>query len=212
MLREKLEFLRGPGGLRAACYFGLKLLARVDTFRVVWKLARPDSSMTLPSDWRYSIIHTSAALSGLSSALLEQVAQQSGSGPAQLLERSGSLHLLLAGDALVAQLSIERGPSCRVHNPPLILSMAETDAWLGYLYTWPAYRRQGAARCLIAATERDLATRNVGRLIAHVRATNVPSVAAFEGAGWQTGAMILCTLSGRLLIAPGAARVGLSIQ
>jgi GNAT superfamily N-acetyltransferase len=212
MLRERLEFLRGPGGIRAAAYFGLKLLARVEAFRVVWKLVQSDALLMLPSGWRYASIHTAAALSGLSSDLLEQVAGRSGSGPGKLVGRGGSVHLLLAGDALVAQLSIERGPSCRIDTPPVVLGMAATDAWLGYLYTWPAYRRLGAARWLIAATENDLTTRNIHRLIAHIRATNVPSVATFEHSGWQPGGTILCTLSGRLLAAPGAARIGLSIR
>ncbi len=90
--------------------------------------------------------------------------------------------------------------------------MAETDAFLSYLYTWPAYRRQGAARYLIAATVSDLSMRNTHRVFAHVRATNVPSLAAFERAGWKAGATILCTLSGRLLMAPGAARAGLVVR
>ncbi len=44
MLKEKLEFLRGPGGIRAAAYFGLKLLARVEVFRIVWTMTQPDAS------------------------------------------------------------------------------------------------------------------------------------------------------------------------
>jgi RimJ/RimL family protein N-acetyltransferase len=212
MLKEKLEFLRGPGGLRAAGYFGLKLLTRTEVFRIVWIPAQPNTSLVQPSRWRYLSFHTHEALSEVSSEVLERVAEQCGSSPQQLFGRGGSLHLLLTGDSLVAQLSIERGPSCRIDSPPLHLDMAETDAFLGYLYTWSAYRRQGAAQCLIAATVSDLATRNINRVIAHVRATNVPSLAAFKHAGWKTGATILCTLSGRLLMAPGATRAGFTLR
>ncbi|MDN5752159.1 MAG: GNAT family N-acetyltransferase [Nitrosospira sp.] len=212
MLKERLEFLRGPGGLRAAGYFGLKLITRIDVFRIVWILTRSNTSLMLPPGWRYLSLHTEEALSGLSRAMIERVAEQCGPNPKQLVGRGGSLHLLVAGDSLVAQLSIERGPNCRVDSPPLLLGMAETDAFLGYLYTWPAYRRQGAARCLIAATVSDLSPHNVRRILAHVRATNVPSLAAFEHAGWKTGATILCTLSGRLLMAPGAARARLTVR
>jgi hypothetical protein len=212
MLKEKLEFLRGPGGLRAAGYFGLKLLTRTEVFRIVWILAQPNTSLVLPSRWRYLSFHTDEALSEVSSEVLERVAEQCGSDPKQLFRRGGSLHLLMTGDSLVAQLSIERGPSCRIDSPPLYLGMAETDAFIGYLYTWPAYRRQGAATCLIAATVNDLATQNIHRVIAHVRATNVPSLAAFKHAGWKTGATILCTLNGRLLMATGATRAGLTLR
>lgn len=212
MLEEKLEFLRGPGGLRAAGYFGLKLLTRIDVFRIVWILAQSNTSLVLPFGWRYLSFHNDEALSGVSSDMRERLAEQCGSSPQQLFGRGGSLHLLMTGDSLVAQLSIERGPSCRIDSPPLHLGMAETDAFLGYLYTWSAYRRQGAAQCLIAATVSDLATRNINRVIAHVRATNVPSLAAFKHAGWKTGATILCTLNGRLLMAPGATRAGLTLH
>ena len=212
MLKEKLEFLRGPGGLRAAGYFGLKLLTRTEVFRIVWILAQPNTSLVLPFRWRYLSFHSYEALSEVSGEVLERVAEQCGSNPKQLFRHGGSLHLLMTGDSLVAQLSIERGPSCRVDSPPLYLGMAETDAFIGYLYTWPAYRRQGAAQCLIAATVSDLATRNINRVIAHVRATNVPSLAAFKHAGWKTGATILCTLNGRFLMAPGATRAGLILR
>lgn len=212
MLEEKLEFLRGPGGLRAAGYFGLKLLTRIEVFRIVWILAQSNTSLILPSGWRYLSFHTDEALSVVSNDMRERLAEQCGSSPKQLFGRGGSLHLLLTGDSLVAQLSIERGPSCRVDSPPLHLGMAETDAFLGYLYTWPAYRRQGAAKCLIAATVNDLATQNINRVIAHIRATNVPSLAAFKHAGWRTGATILCALNGHLLMAPGAARAGLTLR
>lgn len=212
MLKERLEFLRGPGGFCAAGYFGLKLITRIDVFRIVWILAQPNTSSMLPSGWHYLSFHTEEALSRLSSDMAGRVAEQCGSDPRQLLGRGGSLHLLVTGDSLIAQLNIERGPNCRVDSPPLLLGMAETDAFLGYLYTWPAYRRQGAAQCLIAATVSDLSACNVHRVLAHVRTTNVPSLAAFEHAGWKTGATILCTLSGRLLLARGTARAGLTVR
>jgi hypothetical protein len=212
MMKERLEFLKGPGGLRAAAYFGLKLLTRIDVFRIVWISAQSNTPLMLPSGWRYLSLYTGEAFSNLSSDIIERAVEQCGSNPKQLLRRGGSLHLLLAGDSLVAQLSIERGPACRIDSPSLYLGMAETDAFLSYLYTWPAYRRRGAAQRLIAAAVSDLSTRNVHRVIAHVRATNVPSLAAFERADWRTGAMMLCTLSGRLLMAPGAANAGLSFR
>jgi hypothetical protein len=211
-MKERLEFLKGPGGLRAAAYFGLKLLARIDVFRIVWILAQSNTPSALPSGWRYLSLHTDEALSDFPSNIIDRAAEQCGSNPKQLLRRGGSLHLLLAGDLLVAQLSIERGPICRVDSPPLYLGMGETDAFLSYLYTWPAYRRRGAAQCLIAATVSDLSTRNVHRVIAHVRATNVPSMAAFQHAKWKIGTMIICTLGGRLLMAPWATHAGLSFR
>lgn len=212
MLKERLKFLRGPGGLRAAGYFGLKLITRIEAFRVVCMSAQSNKSLSLPPGWRYLSLHAAEALSSLSSEMKERIAEQCGSNPKQLLGRGGSLHLLVAGDSIIAQLSIDCGPTCKVSSPPLHLSMAETDAFLSYLYTWPTYRRRGAAQYLISATVNDLSLRNIRRVLAHVRATNVPSLAAFAHAGWQTCATILCTLSGRLLLTPGASRAGLSFH
>lgn len=212
MLKDRMDFLRGPGGLRAASYFGLKLITRIEAFRVVGISTQSTAELTLPSGWRYLSIYTEDTLSDISSDAREKIAEQCGSDPKQLLGRGGSLHLIVAGDSLVVQLSIEHGPCCRINSPPLHLRMAETDAFLSYLYTWPTYRRKGAARHLIAATVSDLSMRNTHRVLAHVRATNVPSLAAFERAGWETCAMILCTLSGRLVIVRGASRAGVSFR
>jgi GNAT superfamily N-acetyltransferase len=212
MLQEKLEFLTGPGGLRAAGFFGLKLLARVEVFRIVYRYAQPCEAVSLPSGWRYLSLHDDEALSAISAETLQQAAEQSGLHPREILGGRGSLHLLMIEDALAAQLTIARGPMCRLDSPPLSLSMAATDAFLSYLYTWPRHRRHGAARQLISSTVNDLAARNIHRVVAHIRATNVPSLAAFEHAGWKSGANLLCTLGGRLLMAPGAGRSGLCFR
>jgi len=211
MLKERMDFLRGPGGLRAACYFGLKLITRIEAFRIVWTSARPSTGLTLPAGWRYLSVHSPQALLSLSVDTAELVAQQCGASPNQLLERGGSLHLLLSGDSLIAQLRIDCGPNCRIDSPSLELQMAPSDAFLSYLYTWPDYRRQGAAGYLIAAAIGDLSRRSTRRVLAHIRATNVPSLAAFEHAGWRTCGMIFCTLRGRLLMAPGLANAGLRL-
>lgn len=212
MLRDRLEFLRGPGGLRAATFFGLKLLARIEVFRIVWTMAQPDTTLTLPSGWRYLGFYTGEALSGFSGDIIGQAAEQCGWKPERLLERGGSLHLLLIDNSLAAQLSIQPGPVCRIDSPPLHLSMGESDVFLSHLYTWPAFRRRGAAQRLIATAVNGLSARKVQRIVAHVRATNVPSLAAFERAGWKGRATIICTLGGRLLLAPGAVRSGLNFR
>lgn len=211
MLKERLDFLQGPGGLRAACYFGLKLITRIEAFRVVWTPARPGTEPTLPPGWRYLSIHTPQDLLTLSVDTAELVTQQCGASPNQRLEQGGSLHLLLSGDSLIAQLSIDCGPNCRIDSPSLGLRMAPSDAFLSYLYTWPDYRRQRAAGYLIAATIGDLSRRSTRRVFAHIRATNVPSLAAFEHAGWQRCGRLFCTLGGRLLMAPGLANAGLRL-
>ena len=199
MLRERIDFLRGPGGLRAAGYFGLKLVTGIEVFRVISTAPHSSDPGVLPPGWSYLNLNTIKALENLSLEVVAQLAGQSGSEPRQLIQGGGSLHLLLNNQAIVAQLRIDFGPSCQVDSPALKLTLTRTDAFLSYLYTWPTYRRRGAAGYLISATTHDLVNRGMQRVLAHVRATNVPSLAAFEQAGWIPCATIFCSLRGRLL-------------
>ena len=212
MLRDRLEFLRGPGGVRAAAYFGLKLATRVEAFRVVWTATAPKKRSACPPDLAYINLREPQGLADLPNDCLSQLASQCGSDPEQLLARGGSLHLLLKGNSLMAQLSVDQGPTCHMDSPPLLLGLLPSDAFLGYLYTWPHARRQGAAVHLITATVCDLGNLGTNRVFAHVRATNVPSLAAFEQAGWKPCATLLCTPGGRLIMAPGAGDSGLRLR
>lgn len=212
MQKDRLEFLRGPGGVRAAAYFGLKLALRVEAFRVVCTTTNCIKHPALSPDWTYLSLREPQALANLPSHCLGQLGSQCGADPKHLLARGGSLHLLLQGDVLVAQLSIEHGPVCCMDSPALQIGLMPTDAFLGYLYTWPAARRQGAAVHLINATVGQLGKLGTHRILAHVRATNVPSLAAFKQAGWKPCATLWCTPGGRLLMAPGASAVGLTLR
>ena len=212
MLQDRLDFLRGPGGLRAAAFFGLKLTTRLEAFRLLWTPAHPGIALALPPDWHYVSLHQTKTLAELPKDCLLQLAQQCGSQPEQLLARGGSLHLLLQGETLVAQLSIDRGPTCQMDSPPLQLAMLPTDAFLGYLYTWPHARRQGAAGHLIKSTVGNLGQLGTNRVLALVRATNVPSLAAFQQADWHPCATLVCLPGGRLLLSPGAKGAGLTLR
>lgn len=212
MLKDRLDFLRGPGGLRAAAYFGLKLATGVEAFRVVWTVTEPSTIPIRKPDLTYISLHELKALADLPEECVAQLATQCGTHPEQLLARGGSLHLLLKGTALMAQLSIDHGPAGHMDSPPLRLGLLPTDAFLGYLYTWPHARRQGAAVQLIKSTVCDLGLRGTRRVFGHVRATNVPSLAAFEQAGWKYCATLLCTPAGRLIMAPGASGAGLTLR
>ena len=212
MLSEQLEFLRGTGGARAAAYFGLKLAIRIETFHVLWTTTQPRASQTLPPDWCYVSLREANSLAKLPKNCVTQLATQSGTDPERILARGDSLHLLMQEETLLAQLRIDHGPSCQIDSPPLRLSMRPTDAFMSYLYTWPQARRRGAAAHLIKSAVSDLAHGGIHRAFAHIRATNVPSLAAFKLAGWQPCASLFCSTGGRLIMAPGAANVGLTLR
>lgn len=206
---EKWAFLSGSGGMRAAFFYGLKTMTKIEVFRLVWIKPLGTLAPTLPGGWRYLRLDNLATLSALPATLLTAISAHSGSGPERLFQRAGSLHLLLCGDQVVAQLNIESAADCQIDDPQLMLKLAQTDVFLGYLFTWPSFRRLGAAQHLIAATQHDLASRGVERIIAHVRATNVPSLAAFARSGWCFDGLLFSRCSGRFLAAQGLKKLKL---
>jgi ribosomal protein S18 acetylase RimI-like enzyme len=211
-MNQKLSFLLGPGGRAAAFFFGFKSLTGAEIFRFAAKPLQPGAMPALPSDWRYVQLRTPAELAALAPGVRAQLAAQSGAGPELLLQRGASLHTLLCGQAVVAQLNIESSPVCAVDDPKLLLRLAEGDGFLGYLHTWPQFRRRSAAQQLIAATEQSLHERGFKRLVTHVRATNVPSIAAFKNLDYRFNALVFGKTSGRLLGALGMRRLGLQAE
>jgi len=211
-MNQKLSFLLGPGGGTAALFFGFKSLTGAEVFRFAAKSLHPGAAPVLPSDWRYVQLCTPAELAELAARMpgvRTQLAAQSGAGPERLLQRGASLHALLCGETVVAQLNIESSPACEVDDPKLTLHLAEGDGFLGYLHTWPEFRRRSAAQLLIAATEQSLRERGLKRLVTHVRATNVPSIAAFKKLDYHFNALVFSKTSGMLLGALGMRRLGL---
>ncbi|WP_367067209.1 GNAT family N-acetyltransferase [Oryzisolibacter sp. LB2S] len=208
-MNQKLSFLLGPGGGTAALFFGFKSLTGAEVFRFAAKTLVPGVVPALPPDWRYVELRTPADVAALEPGVRAQLGAQSGAGPEQLVRRGASLHALLCGDAVVAQLNIETSPACEVDDPKLTLHLAEGDSFLGFLHTWPEFRRRGAAQLLIAATEQVLRERGLKRLVTHVRATNVPSMAAFKNLGYRFNALVFSKTSGMLLGALGMRRLGL---
>ena len=208
-MNQKLSFFLGPGGLTAALFFGVKSLTGAEVFRFAAKPLQLGAVSALPTDWRYVQLRTSADLAALGPGFRAQLGRQSGAGPERLFQRGASLHALLCGEAVVAQLNIESSPVCEVDDPKLALQLAEGDGFLGFLYTCPEFRRRRAAQQLIAATEQSLRERGLKRLVTHVRATNVPSIAAFKNQDFHFNAMVFSKTSGALLGALGMRRLGL---
>jgi RimJ/RimL family protein N-acetyltransferase len=210
MLSQKISFLLGPGGFLASLFFGLKVLSRVEVFRVACKPLTVDAAAALPADWRYLFLRSPTEFSQIPTAVASMIAAQSGCAPDQLFARSGSIHTLVCGEFVVAQLNIETGPTCEVDDPRFVLQMAAGDALVGHLYTWPDFRRQKAAQILIATTESQLAKQGLLRLVTHVRSTNVPSLAVFKYLGWRFHAFVFSNTNGDLLSSLGMRKLGLN--
>lgn len=209
-MKQRLAFLLGPGGLTASLFFGVKVLSGAEVFRFASKPLQPAPTPTLPQGWAYQRLSSLADLARLPAATATQIAAQSGPELERLLQRGCSIHVLLCGEAVVAQLNIETGPVCEVDDPKLALHLSAGDGFLGFLYTWPEFRRRGAAQLLIAATEQGMREQGLQRLVTHVRATNVPSIAVFKNLGCRFRAFVFSrAASGALLGSLGMRRLGL---
>lgn len=101
---------------------------------------------------------------------------------------------------------------CLIDDPKLTFNISNHDAFLGYLFTWPRFRKQGAAQYLINETKNDLANQGVRRIITHVRSTNVPSLAVFNRTGWKFDASLLVSCSGQLLTTLGMKNLNLEVK
>lgn len=208
-MKQRLAFLLGPGGLTASLFFGFKLLSGVEVFPFASKPLQTAAAPALPQGWTYHHLSSLADMARLPAATTAQIAAQSGAKPERLLQRGCTVHVLLCGEAAVAQLNIEIGPVCPVDDPKLTLHLSAGDGFLGFLYTWPEFRRQGAAQLLIAATEQGMREQGLQRLVTHARATNVPSIAVFKNQGWRFCACVFSKTSGALVGSLGMQRLGL---
>lgn len=204
----KLSFLLGPGGGAAAAFFAFKILTRKEVFRFATKKLSQQPPVQLPAGWQYHYIDEITGNRNLATTTIRQIASESGFH----FTKQCSHHVLLNEDQVIAQLSICSDTLCLVDDPKLILELSDGDVFLGYLYTWPDFRRRGAAQLLIAMAEQQLYQQGAKRIVTHVRATNVPSLAAFKRLGYQFSAYVISKINGSYLGSLRMKTVGLKTR
>lgn len=211
MIKQRISFLLGPGGLKAASFFIIKVLVGIDVFRIICKALDLTEMPVIPKIWRYVVLRSAEDLATLHACTAGQLSEQAGSVTG-LFKRSGILHALVCDNKVVAQLNIETGSEFEIDDPKLGLTLRKGDAFLGYLYTWPEFRRQGAAQILVAACECYMTGQGFAHLISHVRATNVPSLAVFKQLNWTFSAWAIARPSGATLSVLGLKRMGIEAR
>lgn len=214
-IRERIGYALAPGGRMATLLWAVKVTTRVQ-FDIVYRatLAPPPSGTAADADARPShrsrlrAVDGAAARAALSPALYERLETNTGRGLQRINDADGIVYFLAAGeDDVACQLNISRGPVVEVDTPALLrFDLAPGIAFLSYLYTHERHRRQGAAGELIRAVRADLARRGFSEIVAHVSATNVPSLTTFRRDGWKRAGTIATTTGGRLLGTPGLDR------
>lgn len=210
-LRERLQFLRGPGGSRAALFWLLKAVLRMEVHGFFARELIAGLPPLPPADLRFLELREPADIATLTPALLRELDSQSGAGVEGLLARQTRVYALVSADAVACQLNISTG-TLSVDSPiPLQITLGERDTFLAYLYTHEAFRRRGLAELLIRRVCHALAREGFARCLCHIRMTNVPSLAAFRRAGWRCVAWLVTSSGGRLLGVPGSRRAGVRV-
>lgn len=205
-MSQKISFLFGPGGRNATFFWGVKLLTKREIFKFGTK-ALSYQQIDLPEDWSYYALEKPADYSYLPEVTISQIMSQSGFN----FTENRSHHVLISGNKVVAQLSICNDQFCLVNDPKLVVELLDGDVFLGYLFTWPDFRKRKAAQLLLTMTENQLYFSGVKRIVTHIRATNVPSIAAFKKIGYAFPSYVISKLNGAFVTSVLMKHIGLKI-
>lgn len=219
--QEKLARLKSKGGLKAAAFWAIKQLFRIEIhFLYAIDLVQPHVQRLKPtwsdSDkpaYHFISLITVQDLSLHPQALIKQLDAQSGQGVAKLIHNDTGVYALIDGTSVVSQVNISRSAVIHVDSPTnLDFCLAPGDVFLGYLFTYPQYRGMGTAVSLLKDVCKDNRQRGYSRIVTHIRSTNAASLNTFKKCGWRRVGWIMTRTSGRLLLAysPGKARITVS--
>lgn len=215
---DRVALLRAKGGKRAAAFWLMRHLFRLDVYRfyaIALACLDHESRPPLPDDHAFLVLRNMAEVEACESHLVGQLDAQSGCGVAGVIRRNGQIYAIVRGHRVVAQLRIDRRRA-KVDTPMnLLLDFGDESVFLSFLYTDPSSRRGGWAASLISRACADLAREGTRACICHVQASNVPSINTFARCGWTPIAVLFTTVGRRLLGVhqlPIAERLGISLK
>ncbi|MGG7054715.1 GNAT family N-acetyltransferase [Nitrosomonas sp. ANs5] len=219
--QEKLARLKSKGGFKAAVFWAVKKLFRVEVhFLYSMDLAqqqvlrpKPVRDTCAQHAFHFISLTTARDLALYPHALIEQLDSQSGQGVAKLISCDTGVYALIDGTGVVSQVNINHSAVVHVDSPTnLDICLSPGDVFLGYLFTYPLYRGMGTAACLIEKVCKDIHKRGYSRIVTHIRSTNAASLNTFRKCGWSRTGWILTSTSGRLLLTHCPRKIGISIM
>lgn len=188
LLRERIKFATTKGGVSSTLWWLLNKASGVETHRIFSKSLSKVSVPTTLDDHAYVLqsVRSRSDESALDPVLRHQLEQHVADGLAQLVSNGVEVFFLTSDRMVLSQLIICRGPRITIDSPAGVsMDIGRRRAFLSYLYTSEKHRRTGAAKRLMQYVCWEFRRRGYEALIAHVRATNVPSLSTFRYAGWQ---------------------------
>lgn len=188
LLSERLGYAVSRGGASATAWWLLKKFWGIEAYHVI---AYSNSAKTLRHKIRqprfaFRSIATTRDVELLEPAVRAELEEHSGRDLNRLVSDHAVVYFISDGRQVVCQLVTSRNSEIRVDIPAgLIFDIGPRTAFLSYLFTHSNYRRVGAAQELLQLAWNDLGHEGFERVVAHVLATNVPSLGAFSAAGWR---------------------------
>lgn len=207
--QERLALLRYKGGGKAAVFWLIKILCRVEIyFFYAADLTRQQASLPQPlakksgtEAFHFIALNSTQDIAMYPHELIEQISSQSGRGVTQLIQDDAKIYALIDGTQVVSQTNISHGAIIRVDSPTdLDIGLTSGDAFLGYLFTHPHYRGLGAAALLLEMVCEDVKKYGYSRIVTHIRSTNVASLNTFKKCGWLKIGWIAVSTSNHLLL------------
>ncbi len=209
MWQERLSLLKYKGGFKAALFWLIKILLRVEVYFFyatdlsVRQSQKPEQSDKNPeeSTFHFISLNTIQDLTACSNKLIEQIHAQSGKSVSQLIYENCGVYALAQQEQVVSQANICRNQIIQVDSPnALNIYLKPGDTFLGYLYTYSSYRGIGAAPLLLKRIRQTIYNSDYSRIVTHIRSTNVASLNTFKKSGWSSIGWIVTSLEGRLLL------------
>ncbi|WP_347888623.1 GNAT family N-acetyltransferase [Nitrosomonas europaea] len=209
--RERLALLRYKGGGKAAVFWLIKILCRIeiyffyatdsDSARQQMLLPQPLAKKSGTETFQLISLNSIQDIAMHSHELIEQISSQSGRGITQLIREDTKIYALIDGTQVVSQTNISHNTIIRVDSPTdLDIELTSGDAFLGYLFTYPHYRGLGAAASLLEMVCEDVKKHGYSRIVTHIRSTNVASLNTFKKCGWLKIGWIAVSTRNHLLL------------
>lgn len=185
--KERIGYVISKEGPTATLLWLVKKIARLEAYYVLSADCKRDAEEgdARGEPFRLGLVETPRDIRVIGLNIRAQLEQHLGRALAILVSERAITYFLADDDQVVCQVVISQGPRVRLDTPEgLTLDIGPRSLFLSYLYTHERYRRMGAAQRLMRFASIHSAQRGYERTIAHVSATNVPSLNVFAGSSW----------------------------
>lgn len=201
-MAERLSLLRAKGGKKAAAYWLLRAILRIDTYRFYGiDLAdfTRDSESDLPEGYEFLRLENPEGVAGCDPTILEDIEDQSGRSVSKIVANRGRVYAIVHGTELVSQVNVEFRRSW-VNTPlRMVLEFGEKDAFLSFGYTKPAWRGRHWIFRLRSHVCALLSLEGWQHCVCLVQATNVKEILSLHRSRWKVVAFLFATTGAKLL-------------